>query len=175
LSKLVVIGIGAAFVIAAVVVGARSTRPHARPMPSPADTTSSPAETPDPMARPVSVEPAAAPVQPPAGAAPVAVAAATAEPDPGALLDDPGILAMLHDLAGSDPQRSLRLAKAALERFPDSPNAPEFEWNVVKALFNMGRLEDAKDEAQVMVVEYPGTYFTGDVEHHLLHPPPNPP
>ena len=100
-------------------------------------------------------------------------ASARAEP-PGEILDEPQALATLHDLAGSDPPRSLKLAKEAVERFPDSPDAPEFEWNVVKALFNMGRLEEAKDEARVMVQEYPGSYFAGDVDHHLLHPPPNP-
>jgi hypothetical protein len=82
---------------------------------------------------------------------------------------------MLHDQGPSDPPLSLKLAREALERFPDSPNAPEFDWNLVKALFNMGRIEDAKDEARIMARRYPGSYFTGDVDHHLLNPIPNPP
>jgi hypothetical protein len=89
-------------------------------------------------------------------------------------LDEHSLLAELQDLAASDPPRSLKLAREAVERFPDSPNAPEFEWNVVKALFNMRQLEDAEREARIMVAKYPDNHFTGDVVHHLLNHPPNP-
>lgn len=89
-------------------------------------------------------------------------------------LDEAAALAQLHDLAASDPPLSLKIARDAVDRFPDSPDAPEFEWNVVKALFNMGRLEDAEAEARVMLARYPGSHFTGDVVHHLLNHPPNP-
>jgi hypothetical protein len=174
-----ILTVGTACVIAALIVFARITPRHERP--ATADPTSATAEAPEPVVHPAAtVEPAAANVLPlPAPGpppAPVAVVKtpSQAEPDP-ALSEESGALAMLHDLAASDPQRSLKLAKEAVARFPDSPNAPEFEWNVVKALFNMDRLEEAKDEAQIMAQEYPGTYFTGDVEHHLLHPLPNPP
>ena len=165
---------GAACVLAALIVLPRITPRHERP--PPVDPTSGAADTPEPVARPETVTPAAAPLEPLPPPAPVAVVdtPAQAAPDPGAPADESGALAMLHDLAASDPPRSLKLAKEAVERFPDSPNAPEFEWNVVKALFNMGRLDEAKDEAQIMALEYPGNYFTGDVEHHLLHPLPNP-
>jgi hypothetical protein len=88
--------------------------------------------------------------------------------------DEASLLAQLHELAGSDPELSLRLAREAVNRFPDSPDAPEFEWNVVKALFNLRRLDEAEAEARVMVSKYPGSSFTGDVVHHLLHHPPNP-
>jgi hypothetical protein len=90
-------------------------------------------------------------------------------------MDETSLLAKLHELAATDPPLSLELAKQAVERFPDSPNAPEFEWNVVKALYNMGRLQDAKDEARVMLWKYPDDSFALDVEHHLLNHPPNPP
>jgi hypothetical protein len=96
------------------------------------------------------------------------------EPAAGKPLDETSLMTKLHDLAASDPRLSLRLAKEALDRFPDSPEAPEFNWNLVKALFNMGRLEEARKEAQVMVSKYPGNYFAGDVDHHLLNHPPNP-
>lgn len=89
-------------------------------------------------------------------------------------LDEPSLLTRLHDLAASDPPLSLKLAKEAVDRFPDNPNAPEFRWNVDKALFNMGQFEEAKDEAQIMLWKYPDNYYTGDVVHHLLNPPPNP-
>lgn len=89
-------------------------------------------------------------------------------------LEETSLISKLHDLAASDPPLSLRLAKEGLDRFPDSPNAPEFNWNLVKALFNMGRLEEAREEARVMVTKYPGNYFAADVDHHLLNHPPNP-
>jgi hypothetical protein len=89
-------------------------------------------------------------------------------------LDETSLMTRLHDLAASDPALSLRLAREARDRFPDSPNAPEFNWNLVKALFNMGRVEEAREEARVMVAKYPGNYFAGDVDHHLLNHPPNP-
>jgi hypothetical protein len=89
-------------------------------------------------------------------------------------LDETSLMTKLHDLAASDPSLSLRVAKEALERFPDSPSAPEFNWNVVKALFNMGRLEEAQEEARAMIAKYPGDSFAADVDHHLLNHPPNP-
>jgi hypothetical protein len=88
--------------------------------------------------------------------------------------DEASLLEQLHELAGSDPDRSLNLAREAVAQFPDSPNAPEFEWNVVKALFNLRRLDEAEAEARIMVSKYPGSSFTGDVVHHLLHHSPNP-
>ena len=83
-------------------------------------------------------------------------------------------MAKLHDLAASDPPLSLQLAREAVARFPDSPNAPEFEWNVVKALANMEHYKEAKDEARIMVKKYPGNNFAADVDRHLLNHPPNP-
>lgn len=94
--------------------------------------------------------------------------------DGPALPDDRAILTELHSLAASDPGQSLKLARAALRRSPSGPDAPELEWNVVKALYNMGRLDEAKDEARVMVRDYPGDDFSGDVVRHLLNPQPNP-
>ena len=115
----------------------------------------------------VAPRPAAAAVRrPPAQAA--------AHADARGLPDAASVLAQLHELAGSDPALSLRLARDAVNRFPDSPDAPELEWNVVKALFNLRRLDEAEAEARVMVSKYPDSSFTGDVVHHLLHHPPNP-
>jgi hypothetical protein len=99
---------------------------------------------------------------------------AAVEPIVDKPLDESSLLTELRELAASDPSLSLKLAKEAINRFPDSPNAPEFEWNVVKALFNMRQLEDAEREARTMVAKYPDNYFTGDVVHHLLNHPPNP-
>ena len=124
----------------------------------------------------------AAPSEPPAKPLPAVPAAlatgsrlrATTKPDAEKPLDETSLMTKLHDLAASDPPLSLRVAKEALDRFPDSPNAPEFNWNLVKALFNMGRVEEAQEEARAMVAKYPGNYFAADVDHHLLNHPPNP-
>ncbi len=97
------------------------------------------------------------------------------ERDGGARLDEATLLSRLHDLAASDPPRSLALAREAAARFPDSSNAPEFEWNIVKALANMDRYLEAETEARRMLHKFPGNAFADDVERHLLNHPPNPP
>ena len=81
------------------------------------------------------------------------------------------LLAKLHDLAASDPASSLRLAKEALARFPDSPDAPEFEWYVVRSLTNLQRFDEARDEARSMIKKYPGTSWSSDVQRHVLSNP----
>jgi hypothetical protein len=81
------------------------------------------------------------------------------------------LLAKLHDLAASDPASSLRLAKEALARFPDSPDAPEFEWTVVRSLINLQRFDEARDEARSMIKKYPGTSWSSDVQRHVLSNP----
>jgi TolA-binding protein len=98
-----------------------------------------------------------------------------AEPDAGKHLDEASLMTKLHDLAASDPPLSLQLAREAVARFPDSSNAPEFEWNVVKALANMEHYKEAEDAARIMVKKYPGNSFAADVDRHLLNHPPNPP
>jgi tetratricopeptide (TPR) repeat protein len=90
------------------------------------------------------------------------------------ILNEASLMDKLHDLAASDPPLSLQLAREAVARFPDSPNAPEFSWNLVKALANMGRYEEAEEEARIMVKKYPGNDFAADVDRHLLNHPPNP-
>jgi hypothetical protein len=131
-----------------------------------------PPEMPDPVAQPV--RPGAIDSNPEPRPSAVAVRRRPQQPDAGQPASEESLLAQLHELAGSNPDRSLELARDAVKRFPDSPNAPEFEWNVVKALFNMGRLDEAEAEARVMLSKYPGSSFTGDVVHHLLNHPPNP-
>jgi TolA-binding protein len=94
--------------------------------------------------------------------------------DAGARLDEASLISQLHDLGASDPPRSLELAREAVARFPDSPNAPEFEWNVAKALANMDRYQEAEEEARNMLRRFPGNPFADDLERHLLNHPPNP-
>jgi hypothetical protein len=162
MSKPAIVAAGAASVVAlGVVLGVLALRNERPP--------AAPAEVP-PEPRPA--EPRAArgelvPVAEPSAGVP-------GEPDAGELVDEASLLAKLHELGASDPPQSLQLAKEAVARFPDSPNAPEFHWNVVKALFNLRQLDEAKDEARIMLWKYPDNYYTGDVVRHLLNPPPNP-
>jgi TolA-binding protein len=124
-------------------------------------------------------EPFVAAPSPPVDRKPAEVAAprrpAPVGRDAGARLDEASLISQLHDLGASDPQRSLALAREAVARFPDSPNAPEFEWNVAKALANMDRYQEAEEEARRMLQRFPGNVFADDLEHHLLNHPPNPP
>lgn len=123
-------------------------------------------------------EPLARKMQYPASAPLVAILPATAPSTPAGQrwrLEEVAALEKLRSLAASDPPQSLQLAREALQRFPQSSNAPEFAWNVVKALFNMDQLEEATAEARIMLRKYPGSYFANDVDHHLLNHPPNPP
>jgi hypothetical protein len=169
--RLTILGIGAGL-IAAVFVFCALERSVGRPKPALVDTRApasevapAPVDTFEPPERPSPSEPAARPIEPQRAPTP---------PDDRERLDDAAILAKLHELAASDPEQSLRLAQEALQRFPNSDHAPELEWNVVKALVNMGRFDGAKDEARTMVRNYPGSEFSVDVERHLLHPQPNP-
>ncbi len=95
-------------------------------------------------------------------------------PESGKRLDEDSLLAKLHELAATNPLVSLQLAREAVARFPDSPHASEFEWNVVKSLANMERYAEAREEARLMVDKYPRDEFSDDVYRHLLNHPPNP-
>src|ERR1700729_211177 len=95
---------------------------------------SAPIETQEPIMAATPREPSepaakALPLLPPALSTGPRLRMAT-EPAADKALDETSLMTKLHDLAASDPPLSLRLAKEALDRFPDSPNAPEFNWNL---------------------------------------------
>jgi type IV secretory pathway VirB10-like protein len=171
LSTSVVVTIGIATALAVTLLFLLPPRPKERRTPPPVDETVSPS-APEPAPTPVALLPA--PPQPTERRARLEPHSAPSLPDPPELPDDASILAKLHDLAASDPEQSLRLARSALERSPSSASAPEFDWNVVKALYNMRRIEEATDEARTMVRNYPDSDFSVDVVRHLLNPQPNP-
>ncbi|MGA2449841.1 MAG: hypothetical protein ABTD50_14265 [Polyangiaceae bacterium] len=125
-----------------------------------------------PEARAIHVDPATAfptPTAPPVDA--ISISTASADAAPG-LQSERQIMAQLHGLAQTNPEASLQLAREGNARFPDSPDAPERGWIVVKALTNMRRFDEARDEAKIMVARYRGTSWATDVERHVLvHPP----
>ena len=72
-------------------------------------------------------------------------------------------------------ERTLNLALSGNERFPNSANAPERSWIAVRALVDLQRLDEARAAARQMVVRYPGSAWTDDVQRHLLTHPAGPP
>jgi len=172
MSRTAAVALGAAGVVALLAALAVRPRHETHQTPSAPGSSESVAEQVATAAEPRQLAPIASVVAAPSVQPRAAPSAAPSSAKP---VDEASLLAKLHDLAASDPLLSLKLAREAVERFPDSPNAPEFEWNVVKALFNMHRIEEAKDEARIMLWKYPDNYYALDVEHHLLNHPPNPP
>lgn len=171
MSKPAIVVLGALGVVAvAVVLGALALRDR-RPRPSPIaehETVAATAVAPSSHTAPP--EPPSPPLPAPSPLAPPKYRHATGK-DAAAILDEASLMAKLHQLATSNLPLSLQLAREALARFPDSSDAPEFEWNVVKSLANMGRSKEAEEEARGMVKKYPGTSWTADVQRHVLSSP----
>ena len=151
----------------AVVLGALALRgERSRPAPSEEQEMLA-AEPPDPKA----AAPAPMPSPPDSTPKEVAHRRQPSGRDAGAYPTEASLLAKLHELEETNPPLSLQLAREAVTRFPESPNAPEFEWDVVKALTNLERFREAQDEARIMVRRYPGTSWTNDIQRHVLSNP----
>jgi hypothetical protein len=70
-----------------------------------------------------------------------------------------------------DYMLSYELAREGQRRFPDSPDAPEIAAMVVKSLARMGKISEARAEAETMVNKYAGTHWAREVERHTgAHP-----
>ncbi len=171
----IVLVLGAAAIALATVFGvfAHDDQRGKRAVPAPSETQESitepiPSVPPEAVREPLPALPAPVPTAAPSPRKP-------AEPPAPERLDEASLITRLHDLAASDPPESLKLARDARARFPDSAHAPEFEWNVVKALANMDRYQEAEEEARGMLEKYPDNPLSVDVEHHVLNHPPNPP
>lgn len=80
-------------------------------------------------------------------------------------------MSAIRDLGAADPARALELSREGNRRFPNSADAAERSWTICKSLAALGRASEARDEAQQMVEQYPGTSWASDVRRHLLtHP-----
>jgi hypothetical protein len=77
-------------------------------------------------------------------------------------------MARLRELVATDPERALQLARADNARFPDSADAAERAWIVIKSLDSLKRFHEGRDEARVMVERFRGTAWAADVERHTL-------
>jgi hypothetical protein len=74
----------------------------------------------------------------------------------------------------TDPNQSIQLARQGLARFPRGARAAELERNVVKALCDMGRLDERKDRARDHGPELPGQRLHPRRRTpRVLNPPPN--
>ena len=87
-------------------------------------------------------------------------------------LDEAALMTRLRELGETNPALSLQLAREALARFPDGPDAPERNWIVVKSLVNLERFDEARAEARAMVERFPDDAKSLDVRRHLLTNPP---
>lgn len=115
------------------------------------------------------------PAEPHAAAqAPLATASVT--PEAGTPpQDEATLMAAIREIGRSNPLLSLTLAREGNERFKDSPDAAERGWNIVKALTELGRHEEALDEARSMFQKFKGTTWANDVHRHMLVNPPTHP
>jgi hypothetical protein len=118
------------------------------------------------------MEPPAASQDPP----PVTQRVAASGPDAGnerapRLPDENAIMTKLRLLGDDSPLESLALARHGNEYFPDGGSAPERHWIIARALVNLRRFHEARDEAKLMIERYPDDPRALDVKRHLLvHP-----
>ncbi len=85
---------------------------------------------------------------------------------------EPISMKSLRELMDKDPKAAIEAARKALARDPNGPDAAEQTWVIVKSLAGLGRFDDARREAEVMVAQFRGTKWAEDVERHMLtHPP----
>lgn len=106
----------------------------------------------------------------PVTAAPIGTSTTPQKPN-----SDAALIAELRALQGAAPLVALRLAREGNERFPNSPEAPERTWHIVKSLTDLGQFEEAREEAQRMMEQYPPSHWTADIKRHVLSHPPTPP
>lgn len=107
----------------------------------------------------------------PSAPEPVVTAGTTAAAVPTDPAEEDALMAKLHELGQRDPEQSIRLAREGNRKFPKGPGASERAWIVCKSLTNLARFDEAREEAQKMVREYPGTSWTMDVIKHILIQP----
>lgn len=88
--------------------------------------------------------------------------------DAGDIRAEAALMAELRALGSTDAERSLTLAREGNARFPATGAAPERARVVVKSLVGLRRFHEAREEARRMVLAYPRTPETLDVERHLL-------
>ena len=170
--------LAAAGVVAALGLGALIARGGPRSAGERPPTPGAPSEaTPEPTPPPTAAAGQSPSIRarPGDGSAPEAAARAVPPPltarDLTALVNEAALMVRLHQLEETDPPLSLRLAREGNARFPNSSDAPERAFIVVKSLVDMARFKEAQQEARKMLKAYPNDPRTLDVERHLLSNP----
>jgi hypothetical protein len=106
-----------------------------------------------------------------ADGSPTAAVAAPASPGAVAPLDETALMATMRSAETTAPDLALELAREGNRRFPGSPDAAERAAAVVQCLARMGRVSEARGEAEIMVNQYAGTPWAREVEQHTgAHP-----
>ncbi|RYZ09706.1 MAG: hypothetical protein EOO73_02140 [Myxococcales bacterium] len=114
------------------------------------------------------VQPVASGTKEPGPARSIAGAAPARVPTGAEPLGEAELLTELRKLRVSAPERALARAREANALHPDGPGAAERTWIIVRSLEDLGRFQEARDEALVMRERFPGTSWTSDVERHVL-------
>jgi hypothetical protein len=89
--------------------------------------------------------------------------------------DERSLMATLRELRGSDPERTLALARDGNQRFPNSPDVAERSWVIVKSLSDLGRHDEARAEGRILLERFRDTRWGEDVYRHLFVNPPTHP
>jgi hypothetical protein len=126
--------------------------PSASPPTAPPPTASPP---PAPTARGEAVAAPAAPVHPPPPADIMAMVARN---------DETVVMARIREVASSDPELAIQLARAANLRFPDTELAPERHSIIIHALAGQGKASKARGEAEYAVNHYPDGKWVREIE-----------
>ena len=137
-----------------------------------ADQPTNPSDVSAPALAATPAPPPPAPVAAPAAPVPPAHPAPSTAVQPTTPLTDADNIRRLRELGTSDPARALQLAREGIARYPQSPDAAERTWFLVRALSASGHGDEARAEARRMAAAYPDASFTSDVVRHVLAMPP---
>lgn len=118
---------------------------------------------PDPSSQ-IELEDFMEPTRPPGHPQPSAAGA----PDPGAALQarEDELAFMQRVRASQDPAEALELAREGDRRFPTGSSIAERAAIITRSLAKLGRLSEARGEAERLVHDYPDTPWAHQVEQH---------
>ncbi|MCK9523884.1 MAG: hypothetical protein M0R76_12710 [Proteobacteria bacterium] len=80
-------------------------------------------------------------------------------------------LAFLKENLFTHPDQTLEMARAAHRRNPNAPEAPHFNWYIIRSLVELRHFGDAQDETRAMLERYPDHPLAQDARRHLLSHP----
>ena len=88
-------------------------------------------------------------------------------------LDEPSLMARLHDQLQPNPASALALAEEGERRFADSPRVEERSALAIQALINLDRIGAARSRAYQFLARYPDSPYSAQVAAMTgVHPTP---